>query len=301
MSIDRNGPSGPQLAQPLRVPYRADSVSGPIVRFDSETRTAVHFEVDDGRFGRVVFENLDAIRVCRGEWSPYDIDESVYEDIGNASYHGEQYANRRLSGWVYTVSQSRWLFERYLYEREHYGDQYEFGRDVDEMLPDFRHYVFTFHDEYVEALAKGIWIDAADEPMETAPLASDHPLNGLSETFESRTLKVHGKELEVRVNPKPIGTLVADARLCSQSLIEMAYARKNMRVSSFSPLELEGEDELRNRWRPDWQLSLRYRDGRPISILEEGLFAHSVLEVEGVAGLELIAEYLEHQLKPDAT
>ena len=271
------------------------------MRFDPETQSAIQFEVDDGRFGRVMFENLDAIRVCRGEWSPYDIDESVYQDIGNASYHGERYADVRLPGWVFTVPQSRWLFERYLYEREHYGDQYEFGRDVDEMLCDFRHYLFLFHDEYVEAIAKGIWIDVINGPKETAPMGSEHPFMGLSEGFESRTLQVHGKELEVRVNPKPIEILVDDARLCSQRIIGVAYARKNTCVGSFSALELEGEGELLNRWRPDWKLSLRYRDGRPISILEEGFFAPPVFEVEGVAGLELVAEYLEHRLKPDAT
>jgi hypothetical protein len=84
---------------------------------------------------RVTFEGLDSLRVCRGEYVPYEELPGKYSA-------------------VYLVENSAWLRERHAYEAEHYRGSYEFGGDVDELLTDFQHYLFKFHDQYVEVLAR---------------------------------------------------------------------------------------------------------------------------------------------------
>jgi len=72
-----------------------------------------------------------------------------------------------------------WLLERYEYEKTHYGQAYEFNGDVDEMLRDFSHYVFSFHDQFVEALSAGIWVERFDESSDTEKVSATHPLRVL--------------------------------------------------------------------------------------------------------------------------
>jgi hypothetical protein len=128
-------------ARALPVPLQTDSVaphrlvSGRLgVAGGSETdiavvATALFFEIAEGaRPGRVTFEGLDSVRTSQGEYLPYDIDGDV-------------------SSWVYIVEVSRWLAERHDYEWRHYETP---------MLDSHQHYVFDFHDDFVEALAAGI-------------------------------------------------------------------------------------------------------------------------------------------------
>jgi hypothetical protein len=139
--------SGP-FAYPVEVPLTADSVGPPrlvyggLDLFSADGRdqayTAVYFEVAaSGGLGRVTFEGLDAIRASRGEHLPFDNDHARFR-------HGD---------WVYTVDRSPWLRERHDYETRHYATP---------LLETHRHYLFVFHDEFVEAIAAGIWLDLAD-------------------------------------------------------------------------------------------------------------------------------------------
>ena len=136
-------PKSKQLAYGLEVPLSADAVDAPIVQYGGGI-TAIHFTTDDGRWGRVTFEELDSIKVSRGEYETYP--PAPGEEN---SFH-----------WVTTISNSMWLQERYEYEKRYYGSAYNFSGNVDEMLTDFSHYVFNFHDQFVEVLSAGIWFES---------------------------------------------------------------------------------------------------------------------------------------------
>ncbi len=259
MSIDRNGPAGPQLAEALEVPFDANSPDGTIVQGDGLYQTVVLVGLSDGSTGRVSFETLDSIRLCRGEFPPYDF---VAEEEGWP--------------WLSTIQQSRWLYERCLYERKFYGGAS--GTDMDEMLCDYSHYVFRFEDEYIEAIAKGIWIDRVRRFQEPLQLPPDHPLGGkLPVTSKTRRFAAHGIDLSIRVNPKSTTELLDHARLCSQCLFQIGFA-----------------DDV-ERWSPSWQLQLRYRDGRAISVFRHHL-GRSEFEVDGVGTIDDILPYLEQDL-----
>ena len=119
MSLNQNYKIGP-MARSLEVPVNADPLEEPIVIY-GKGPTSINFFTSDGRWGRVTLEKLDSIRVSRGEYEPY---------------------NRRAGephSWVSIVANSPWLLERYEYEKRHYGNAYEFGGDVDEMLRVFSH------------------------------------------------------------------------------------------------------------------------------------------------------------------
>jgi hypothetical protein len=93
----------------LRVPLIADPVDVPQVRWGpgapGEDLAAIVFLVrDDESIGRVRFEDLDAIRVARGEYPPYEERAENYEGWE----------------WTYVIENSRWLEERHRYEKDHY-------------------------------------------------------------------------------------------------------------------------------------------------------------------------------------
>jgi hypothetical protein len=48
------------------IPVRWDNVSGPDVYYGDKL-TVIYFETDDNQYGRITFDNFDAIKVCRGE------------------------------------------------------------------------------------------------------------------------------------------------------------------------------------------------------------------------------------------
>jgi hypothetical protein len=125
--------------------------------------------------GEVTFEKLDSIRVSRGEYEPY---ESSCSD-------GDP--NR----WVSTVANSPWLLERYEYEKHHYGNAYEFGGDVSEILRDFSHYVFHFHDQFIEVFSAGIWFETDDEYIGDREPDSDHPHRDLPASSVSDSFGAH--------------------------------------------------------------------------------------------------------------
>jgi hypothetical protein len=49
------------------------------------------------------------------------------------------------------------------YENKHYGKSHEFGGNVNEMLTDLKHYLFSFHDQFMEIIARGFWFEESEQ------------------------------------------------------------------------------------------------------------------------------------------
>lgn len=237
-----------EVAIGFEVPVEADPVDRPKVIYNPPS-TAIYFTNDNEEFARVTFEKLDSIRVCRGEFPPY---EDNWEE--NAPYC-----------WVSKVVNSSWLISRHAYESEHYKNAYEFGGDADEMLTDYHHYLFSFHDEYVEVLASGVWFEVSKEPFEDNELQEGHPFLPLAKE-NSTSFKAHGITCEVRRSTVPESTLIERANLCSQPLFE------------FAP-ELDGAAST------GIYLHLRNKNGKLYSILSKN-FGGKIAEFDGFATLD---------------
>lgn len=237
------------LSRPIQLGFAAGLVESPEVTYGPEL-TSVRFPLEEGGFGRVTFEGLDSIRVSRGEHLPYP--ES--DDGGGPPWP-----------WVYVVDGSPWLAERHAYESRFYRGAYEFGGNVDEMLTEYRHFLLSFHDEFVEAIARGIWVETSDEELADNGLSEEHPFHGLTHLEPDAMLESSGVRSAVYTNPKPAETLVHDARLCSQKLIQVAAL-------------LDGRKSVH------WTLELRASGGRPRSILRSCL-GRQECSFDGVAGL----------------
>jgi len=240
-----------QLAHGLEVPLTADSVDSPIVQYGG-AMTAIHFTTNDGRWGRITFEGLDSIKVSRGEYEPFPS-----ELREKHSFH-----------WVTTVSNSVWLQDRYEYEKQHYGNAYNFGGNVDEMLTDYSHYVFNFHDQFVEALAAGIWFESADAMLGDREPTSDHPLRGLKHIEPSERFEEAGITCQVRRNPLSDDELKTRAHFCSQTILEVAA-------------------ELDGRAGTDWSLTLRTRDGSS-KVYLRSYFGNRTAAFDDIPKLEVI-------------
>jgi hypothetical protein len=196
----------PVIARRVGVPLTADGVAPPRLVYGSldvasgagrdDRYTAVYFEVaGGGSLGRVTFEGLDAVRAARGETLPYDIAEP-----------------RMADAWVFTVEESQWLAERHLYEMQRYSTP---------LLDTHQHYVFQFHDDFVEAIAAGIWLDAADRAAPFDPPAP-HPLAALAPCLPcERFRSASGIEWELRRSARPDSDLIEDSQLCSQRLYQL--------------------------------------------------------------------------------
>jgi hypothetical protein len=250
----------------IRVPVMADPVAGPTVTYGEELPsgaelTSIKFLTKDEGWARVTFEHLDSIRVSRGEYEPYPSGWKPGDEIH----------------WVYEVAPSAWLLERYEYEKKHYGRAYEFTGDVDEMLRDFTHYVFTFHDQFVEALAAGIWFETFDDSDDTNELNPTHPFRNLQRPTEPDLIEAHGLICEVWPNTRPIAEILEDAKLCSQKLLQIAPV-------------LDGNTSV------FWTLVVRVRDGKARSSLKPGL-GKVRATFDGVAGLEQIRPHVESWLE----
>ena len=146
----------------IPVPLIADPVAGPTVTYGAELTSIKFLTMDDG-WARVTFDHLDSIRVSRGEFDPYPSDWKPGDQLH----------------WVSEVVPSPWLQERYDYEKKHYAEAYEWIGDVDEMLRDFSHYVFRFHDQFVEALSSGIWFETFEHSIDEVELSATHPVHDL--------------------------------------------------------------------------------------------------------------------------
>ncbi len=247
-----------EIARGFDVQVEADSVLSPTVVY-GEPMTAIYFEDENEKNCRITFERLDSIRVCRGEYCPYDDD----------------WKENAPNYWVSKVENSSWLNERHQYEARHYKNAYGFGGDVDEMLSEFSHYLFSFHDQYVEVLAAGIWIEESEEPLDSAELSAGHPFLPLSHD-QTEIITAHGLKCHIWKNPADIGRLTKNAKFCSQTLME------------FAP-ELDGSITT------SIHLYLRYRNGELCSVLTQG-FGGEIAFFREVAGVDSVRPYIEKWL-----
>lgn len=192
-------------AVPLSVPLKADAVGPCRLTFghlavagadEGTTRpadNALFFETSDDLLGRVTFEGLDAIRASRGEAAPYD-------------------DGHDFSSWVYDVLGSTWLAERHSYEWRNYETP---------LLETHQHYLFRFHDEFVEAIAQGIWVDTVS-PSVPFTIGTEHP----GSTFPLGRIvdhgEAHGVSWQIRSTEVEEQTLIDHSALCSQRLFEFS-------------------------------------------------------------------------------
>jgi hypothetical protein len=248
-----------EIARGLPVLVNADSVMSPMVHYGIPM-TAIYFDTDDDQFGRITFENFDSLKISRGEYLPFSDD---WEE--GKEFH-----------WVSKVEHSTWQKERYEYEKKHYGKAYEFRGNVGEMKSDFSHYIFSFHDQYIEVIVRGFWIEKDSASLMGKPLQEGHPFLPLPETNMEK-FTAHNLTCQIRKNEKPIDELVSNARFCSQKLFEFA-------------LELEGKASVDNT------LFIAYRSGKLISSLR-GYFGRQELEFEGTATLEDVKPAIEKYME----
>jgi hypothetical protein len=248
-----------ELANGIIIPVFADYVLSPDVLYSDEL-TGIYFQTDDEQYGRITFENLDALKICRGENLPFNDDWEEGQDCT----------------WIYKVANSKWLKERFDYENENYGSSYEFGGNVNEMLTDFSHYVFKFHDQFVEVIARGFWLEKDKKSLFKRELQVGHPFLNLTNSNIEKFVS-HHLTCQIRTNPKPQDKLVLDAKFCSQKLIEFA-------------LELDGRASVDN------SLILSYRNGKLISCLR-GYFGKQIVEFEGIAKFEDVKPYIDKYMK----
>ena len=247
-----------QILQGIKSPVEADSVESPIVVYGDGPAHIDFLANDERTWWRITFEKLDALRVSRGEYLPLPAKSHPQEDFN----------------WLSIVENSAWLLDRYEYERRYYGSSYDWGEDVREMLSDFSHYVFSFHDEFVEALARGIWFDlVGDWSSGTNP---NHPLADLDESAIVEKRSAHGITYQIRKSPKPTNELCSAAELCSQTLLQFA-------------VELDGSAT------PHWSVLLRARNGKLTSSLR-GYFGKSEKKYEGIVSLDTIIPEIEKWL-----
>lgn len=248
-----------ELAKGIIIPVVADFVLSPDVYYGNEL-TGIYFQTEDEQFGRITFENLDALKICRGELLPYS----------NNWIEGQEYP------WVFKVENSNWQIERYNYEKKIYGNSYEFGGNVEDMITDFSHYVFRFHDQFIEVIASGFWFEQDEVSLFKKELTKDHPFLNLPETNAEKFI-AHSLTCQVRKKIKSNKELIADAKFCSQKLIEFA-------------LELDGITSINN------SLVLFYRNEKLISSLR-GHFGRQIAEFDGIASFKDVQRHIEKYMK----
>ena len=232
-----------------------DSVAQPDVIF-TETGARIDYYRRDGGWARVVFERWDSLRVCRGEWPPYpQADDEVRSGID-------------------IVRPSTWLAERHGYEAKHYRNNYDFDNDVDEMLREFEHYLFHFHDVFVEVIAGGLHFDLTDgAPAANGSLTTRPGWLVLPESATRECWQCSGIACHVRVDPRPHDEIREAARFCSQRVVDLA-------------LELDGHPSVSHG------LTVRTRDGVTRSRWR-GYFGAVEQTFEGIPPLDAIRPLVE--------
>lgn len=246
-----------QQISPIQIPVIADYVLSPIVIYREEF-TSINFETEDEEFGRITIQNMDAIKICRGELPPYDDATEIDDYI--------------VGTWVYKVENSEWLEERYQYEKEYYEQSYEWGNSVEEMLTDYSHYFFRFHDEFVEVIAKGFWFEQGKESFVGKPLFKNHPFLAIENGF-SDELIVSDKKYFFKDNSLGVKTLEKQAQFCQQKLIEVW-------------LSLPKDDFI------EGSLRIKNTNGKTISFYQP-TFGKAVFIKEGLATIEDLKNYLK--------
>lgn len=228
-----------KIAKPIHIPIEADLVLSPELYLGD--LTGIYFRTEDDAYGRITFDKLDSIKLSGGEYTPYEFAEG---DDAPAAENG-------IFPWIFTVQDSQWQSERYEYKKRYYGDHYEFGGIVEEMIWDYSHYVFRFHDEFIEAIMRGFWFEKSDSSLWDKPLSPGHPFLPIPNDIE-QSYEKHGICYHIITNPIPLPVLLLNTRYCAQRLLEIE-------------IELDGS-RTRN-----WILQAINRLGKTIFVLNQGL------------------------------
>jgi len=236
-----------EIARGIQVPLKPDGVMSPEIRYvgpGGAQVTCLIFSLsdDEDHVGRVTFESFDSIRCCRGEHLPYKDDYLRNLD------------SKQAYPWVFEVEGSNWLRERHEYETKHYKTP---------LLEEYVHYLFSFHDEYVELIAGGIWF----EKMRYEELNSstqDHPLQDIPCNLPAEEFMIEGISCAVRHNTLSDEDILKRSKLCSQQAFQYS-------------MKLDGQEK--------WSYAARVRTirGKLMTRLRGGLFYPQLASVEGLA------------------
>lgn len=227
---------------------------GPEIHYDG--RPSFTYPDRNDEIVRVSFERWDALRVCRGEHLPFE-----FEPAG-------EYPQGAWP-WCFVVDQSPWLAERYAYEKAHYGSAYNFGGNVDEMLTDFDHYVLSFHDEFVEVIAGGIWFERIAGALPPGQYADEHPARELGPERCIERFVHRGIECEVLQSQHSTEEIRERALLCAQPVVAFEFS-------------FPGE----KRGRAAFTLTMRARRGVTVYLWRSGFFDHEKARFEEMPPME---------------
>lgn len=211
---------------------------------------------EEGGWIRTAFDRLDSLRVSRGEYSPY------VSALGAQTWEP-----------LVVVRPSPWLAERHAYEKEHYSNAYNFGGDVDEMLTEFEHYVFHFHDQFVEVIAGGLHFDVRTTPPDDMTLLTRPGWTRLPETAHQEMWELSGIKLAIRKSGADLDAIVEASELCDQVIVEV------------SP-QLDGRSSVSH------SLCARTRDGKTVSRWR-GYFGNAQRAYSGVPELDELRPLIE--------
>lgn len=110
------------------------------------------------------------------------------------------------------MDESPWLAQRHKYETDVYSTP---------LLETYQHYVFEFHDQFIEAIAEGIWLDVADRSRPFDRPAG-HPFEQLPSGLPAqRFVSPSGIEWELRRSPRTDSELADGSHLCSQRVWQL--------------------------------------------------------------------------------
>jgi hypothetical protein len=236
------------------IPIENDYVESPNIVY-SQSLTSICFPTDDEKHGRITFDNLDSLKVSRGEYIPFE--DNWSED--------EPYY------WVYKIENSIWLKERYEYEKEHYEDSYGFGGDVNEMLTDFNHYIFKFHDEFIEVITKGFWYEKDENTLINKPLLKNHPILKLNN--ESTIININGIDCRVVKNELSLEQIKTNSEFHKQRLFEF----------------YKEDSEI-------FTIYISQRNREIISCIS-GFFGKEIFTKKGIITIEEIRPFLETEIR----
>lgn len=193
-----------------------------------------------------MFHRWDSLRVCRGEFPAYRSADSGGGRVG-----------------LYVVRPSTWLRERHGYESKHYGDSYSFNNDVDEMLEEFEHYLFRFHDQFVEVIAGGVHFDVSDKPYGGGELHQRPGWADLPESAVAHRWQCSGIVCEVRVDGRDEATVLEASRFCDQAIVQVALQQEGSASVSHRLSVRTRDGVTKSRWRGHFGAAKNTFDGIP--------------------------------------
>ena len=65
------------------------------------------------------------------------------------------------------------------------------------MMTDFKHYLFSFHDQFIEVIARGFWFEKSETPLFGKKLMEGHPFLPLSEK-NAEKITAHSLTAQIR-------------------------------------------------------------------------------------------------------